>query len=128
MFGFLLSVAFTGAFADLGHFDKSLYAAAVLLGAATTGVLVGTVALHVKVSGHHIKPRLVQVADVLVRLGLALLGCTIVCALLLLLRVALDDTVAWVATGVIAVWFATWWLVVPALVLRRGERGHRGRS
>jgi hypothetical protein len=122
MFGFLISVAFTATFAGLDGFDKSLYATAVVLGAATTGVLIGTVALHIAVSGHHIKPQLIRVTDWLFPFALVLLGCTIVCALLLLLRVALDDTVAGVATGAVAAWFVFWWLALPVLVLRRAQR------
>ncbi|MEU0939066.1 MULTISPECIES: DUF6328 family protein [unclassified Embleya] len=119
LFGFLLSVVFTPKFDTLGDFDNGLYVAAVVLGAASMGVLVSVVSLHRAVTGQHRKPRLVRVANHLVPAGVGLLACTIGCSLLLLLRVATDDVTAALLTAAAAVWFLGWWLVLP-LVLRRG--------
>ncbi|MFF7244717.1 DUF6328 family protein [Embleya sp. NPDC008237] len=117
LFGFLLSVVFTPKFDTLGDFDNGLYVAAVVLGAASMGVLVSMVSLHRAVAGQHLKPRLVHLANHLLTVGVGLLACTIGCSLLLLLRVATDTVTAAVLTTLAAVWFLCWWLVLP-LVLR----------
>ncbi|MFE5332173.1 DUF6328 family protein [Embleya sp. NPDC056575] len=124
LFGFLLSVVFTPKFATLSDFDNGLYVAAVVLGAASMGVLVSVVSVHRAVAGLGRKPGLVHVANRLVPLGVGLLACTIGCSLLLLLRVATGPVTAAVLTSGAALWFLGWWLVLP-LVLRLSEAGSR---
>ncbi|MDI2125364.1 DUF6328 family protein [Yinghuangia seranimata] len=121
LFGFLLSVVFTQRFGTLGDVDRGLYVAAVVLGAASTGALVSIVACHVAVSGKRVKPRLVHTATWMVVLGIVLLACTVACSLLLLLRVAIDNTLAAIITGVVAFWLVVCWLVLPALMRARAE-------
>ncbi|WP_033825591.1 DUF6328 family protein [Kitasatospora sp. MBT63] len=131
LFGFLISVAFTPVFAALGSFDHNLYVITVTLGACATGSLIAPVAFHRFLAGHDLKPALVRTASHMVAAGLALLALTIGCALLLLLRTATGNpAVAWAVSAAVTAWFATSWLLLPYLVLRRGERaraeGRRG--
>ncbi|MGR7003148.1 DUF6328 family protein [Yinghuangia aomiensis] len=116
LFGFLLSVVFTPRFGTLSDFDVALYVGAVVLGAASMAVLVSVVSLHRAVAGHHVKPMLVRVGYRLVPLGVGLLACTIGCSLLLLLRVAVGAVTAGLLTGLAAVWFLGWWVVLPAVL------------
>ncbi|MCK7625282.1 DUF6328 family protein [Streptomyces sp. RS10V-4] len=119
LFGFLLTVVFTARFATLGTADRTIYAITLLLGAATTGALVGTVTFHRLVTGHRLKPQTVLWAARLALVGVVLLLATVASALLLILRLALNDTVApWVVAGLV-VWFVVCWFVLPAWVLRR---------
>ncbi len=46
LFGFLLTVVFTPRFPTLTSTDQTIYVVTVLLGAATTGALVGPVSFH----------------------------------------------------------------------------------
>ncbi|MFE3883846.1 DUF6328 family protein [Streptomyces lydicus] len=118
LFAFLLTVVFTPRFATLGPTDKVIYVVTVLLGAATTGALIGTVTFHRLVTGHRLKPETVVWASRLALLGIILLLATVASALLLILRIALHDSaVPWVVTGLVA-WFVICWFVLPALVLR----------
>ncbi|MFF4231993.1 DUF6328 family protein [Streptomyces sp. NPDC001820] len=114
LFGFLLAVAFQPRFATLSASNLTIYTVTVLLGAATTGALIGPVSFHRLLTGQRLKPQTVTWASRLTVLGLFLLLCTMASALLLILRVALDDTLAlWLVVGMV-VWFLLCWLVLPA--------------
>ncbi|MFJ9848514.1 DUF6328 family protein [Streptomyces sp. NPDC101150] len=114
LFGFLLTVVFTPRFATLSATDKSIYVVTVLLGAATTGALIGPVTFHRFVTGRHIKPEMVIWASRLTIVGIVLLLATVTSAILLILRIAMnDDAVPWIVAGLVA-WFALCWFVLPA--------------
>ncbi|GAO07839.1 hypothetical protein Sgleb_69710 [Streptomyces glebosus] len=119
LFGFLLTVAFTPRFPTLSQTDQTIYVVTVLLGAATTGALIGTVTFHRLVTGHRLKPETVVWAGRLAMVGIVLLLATVASALLLILRIAMDDTaVPWIVTGLVA-WFMLCWFALPAWVLHR---------
>ncbi|MER5359974.1 DUF6328 family protein [Streptomyces sp. NPDC002785] len=122
LFGFLLSVVFTPRFAYLGSFDRSLYVVTVVLGALATGALVAPVSFHRTLAGHRRKPQLVRVTGRLIATGLGLLAGAIVCAVLLLLRVALGTGFAWVIAVGVLIWFACCWLALPVVLRRHLER------
>ncbi|MFG2137840.1 DUF6328 family protein [Streptomyces sp. NPDC048650] len=122
LFGFLLSVAFTPRFAQLGTFDRSLYVVTVVLGALATGALVAPVSFHRMLAGHRRKPQLVNAAARLIATGLALLAAAIICAVLLLLRVALGSGYAWAIASFVLLWFVSCWLVLPVALKRHLER------
>ncbi|MFE3654228.1 MULTISPECIES: DUF6328 family protein [unclassified Streptomyces] len=119
LFGFLLTVVFTQRFTTLTTADRTIYVITLLLGASTTGALVGTVTFHRLVAGHRLKPQTVLWASRLALVGVVLLLGTVASALLLILRLALNGTAApWVVTGLV-LWFVVCWFVLPAWVLRR---------
>jgi Na+-transporting NADH:ubiquinone oxidoreductase subunit NqrE len=105
----------------LGHFDRSVYVTTVMLGAAATGALIAPVSLHRIVTGHRLKPETVAWAARFTMAGLVLLLCTVVSALLLILRFVLQDRFAWWFALGILIWFAACWFL-PAAVLRRRAR------
>jgi hypothetical protein len=113
LFGFLLTVVFQQRFTDLSTTDRHLYAATVVVGAATTGALVGPVAMHRLLTGRRIKPQTVVLASRITVLGLFLLLCTTACSLLLVLRLAVHDTAAAWLAGAMVFWFILCWLVLP---------------
>ncbi|MFD5436933.1 DUF6328 family protein [Kitasatospora sp. NPDC127067] len=120
LFGFLIGVAFTPRFAALSDFDRNLYVATVVLGAVATGALIAPVAFHRFLTGHGMKPELIHVASRLIAIGLTTLALTIAAALLLLLRTATGSpAAAWGLSAACLLWFATSWLVLPQVVLRR---------
>ncbi|MFI0914589.1 DUF6328 family protein [Streptomyces abikoensis] len=122
LFGFLLTVAFTPRFATLGDTDRAIYVVTVVLGAATTGALVGPVAFHRIVSGHRLKAQTVTWAARLTMAGVVLLLATVTSALLLILRIALHNAaVPWVVGGVVA-WLVLCWFGLPGWALHRYER------
>lgn len=124
LFGFLLTVAFQPRFAALSETNRTIYTITVLLGAATTGALIGPVSFHRLLTGQRLKPQTVIWASRLTVVGLFLLLCTMASALLLILRVVVDDTLAmWLVVGMV-VWFVLCWLVFPAWarVIYRDDR------
>ncbi|MFI0168845.1 DUF6328 family protein [Streptomyces sp. NPDC017095] len=110
LFGVLLVAAFQYVFADL---DRAIHVAAVTFGAAGAGALIGPVSPHRIVAGHRIKPRTVMLAARMTECGLVLLAATTVLALLLLLRTALDDTLAAWLTAAFGAWLLAVSLVLP---------------
>ncbi|QES45109.1 hypothetical protein DEJ49_32635 [Streptomyces venezuelae] len=114
LFGFLLTVVFTPRFAQLGDVDRTIYVVTVILGSTATGALIGPVSFHRLVAGRRIKPHAVVWASRLTLAGLILLLGTLTSALLLVLRVATDNTVVpWLVAGVVA-WYLLCWFVLPA--------------
>ncbi|MFF7680344.1 DUF6328 family protein [Actinacidiphila glaucinigra] len=113
LFGFLLTVAFTPRYPQLGETDKIIYILTVILGASATGALVGPVSFHRIVAGRRIKPETVRWAARLTVAGLVLLLATMTSALLLVLRVATHDSHVAYLVAVILAWCLLCWFVLP---------------
>lgn len=120
LFGFLLTVVFQQRFTDLSTTDRNIYVVTVMFGAATTGALIGPVSLHRLLAGRQLKPQTVKWAARLTLLGLGLLLCTMALALLLILRVALHNTLALWLVGTMVAWFVICWFVLPVWARHRG--------
>ncbi|MFD7324371.1 DUF6328 family protein [Streptomyces sp. NPDC059875] len=119
LFGFLLTVVFTTRFPELSDTDRAIYVVTVSLGAAATGALIGPVSFHRLVAGRRIKPHAVVWASRLTFIGLLLLLATLTTALLLVLRVATQDSyVPWLVTGLVT-WYLLCWYVLPLWVRGR---------
>ncbi|MGJ5895071.1 DUF6328 family protein [Streptomyces niveiscabiei] len=121
LFAFLLAVVFQPRFADVSDTDRALYVVTVVLAAATTGALIGPVALHRILTGRQVKPQTVDWAARLTVLGLFLLLGTMTTALLLVLRAVVDDTLAAWLTVPAAGWLGVCWLLLP--LWARGRTG-----
>lgn len=119
LFGFLLTVVFSGKYDHLAHADRVIYTVTVVLGACATGALIGPVSLHRIVSGRRVKPRAVDWASRLTFVGLFLLLATMSASLLLILRVATKHhpAVVWLVAAVVA-WYVLCWYLVPLWVRR----------
>nr|WP_254404909.1 DUF6328 family protein [Streptomyces sp. AC627_RSS907] len=113
LFGFLLTVVFTPKYEELSDTDQMIYLVTVVLGAVTTGALIGPVSLHRLVSGRRVKPQAVRWASRLTLLGLVLLLATMAASLLLIMRVATHDGfVPYLVTGVVF-WYLLCWFGIP---------------
>ncbi|MET9661623.1 DUF6328 family protein [Streptomyces sp. NPDC006510] len=119
LFGFLLAVVFQPRFAELSDTDRTIYVVTVMLGSATAAVLIGPVSYHRLLTGRRLKPQTVTWASRMTVLGLVLLFCTMCSALLLILRVALHNSVALWLVGGMALWFLICWFIFPAWALAR---------
>jgi hypothetical protein len=121
LFGFLLTVAFQQRFSQLSSTDRHIYVVTIVLGAATTGALVGPASMHRLLTGRRLKPETVVWASRLTVLGLVLLLCTMASSLLLVLRVVVRDPVAgWLVGGMVG-WFALCWFVLPLWARHRNS-------
>ncbi|MQY37640.1 hypothetical protein SRB17_56440 [Streptomyces sp. RB17] len=113
LFGFLLTVVFQPKYATLSHTDQAIYIVTVVLGACTTGALVGPVSLHRLVSGRRVKPQAVRLASRMTLVGLVLLLATMTSALLLILRVATHGPYVPAVVAAVVAWYLLWWLGLP---------------
>ncbi|MEU8679146.1 DUF6328 family protein [Streptomyces sp. NPDC048560] len=113
LFGFLLAVVFQPRFTTLSDIDRGIYVVTVLLGSATVAALIGPVSYHRLLTGRRVKPQTVTWASRVTVVGLVLLFCTMCSALLLILRVALHDSLALWLVGFMALWFLACWFIVP---------------
>lgn len=113
LLAFLLTVAFTPRFATLTEFERRVYVAALVLGAAATALLIAPAAFHRLVFQRRLKRQLVLASSRFALCGLTLLMLSIGSALLLILSVTLGPApAAWFTAGALG-WFALWWFVVP---------------
>ncbi|MFE2183694.1 DUF6328 family protein [Streptomyces sp. NPDC059455] len=121
LFAFLLTVAFTPRFHDLGQADRAIYVVTVLLGAAATGALIAPVSLHRIVTGRRLKPETVDWASRFTVAGLVLLLCTVASALLLILRVVVADATAFWLAAAALLWFVICWFAPAAWLFHRSR-------
>ncbi|WP_217169302.1 DUF6328 family protein [Streptomyces sp. AC512_CC834] len=123
LFAFLLTVVFQPKYEHLSDTDQTIYLITVVLGAVTTGALIGPVSLHRLVSGRRVKPQAVRWASRMTVLGLVLLLATTACSLLLILRVATHNGfVPYLVTGVV-IWYLLCWFAIPLWTRHRHTAG-----
>ncbi|MFG3042211.1 DUF6328 family protein [Streptomyces sp. NPDC048330] len=94
LFGFLLSLAFTFGFRELGGFDHGLYVVTVVLAASSTAALIAPVSLHRCLRGMRLKEEVVIAAGRLMVCGMVLLTLTIAYTLMLIFNVVLGSAAA----------------------------------
>ena len=109
LFGFLLAIPFTARFADLGHAQRELYVATLLL---------APVAYHRLVFRRNRKEQLVKDANVLAILGLVAVGLAVSASVLLVVSYVESGATVVIITVVTVCLFAVLWFVLP-MVRRR---------
>jgi hypothetical protein len=113
LFAFLLGLAFTARFAELGGFELALYTVALLSTALATVVLIAPVSFHRLVFRRRKKAALVAVTDRLLLVGLGLLVVAISSAVLLILDVALGRWQGLAGGGLVAIAGLLTWYALP---------------
>ena len=116
--GFLLTLPFQQKFSELDDFARRLYLALVLLAALTTALVLAPVAIHRRLSGQHVKERLVQTAHRLVYGVLTCLTLLVSGMVMLIFDVVVDRTYAAVAAGSIFVVMIVLLVVLPHALVR----------
>ena len=90
--GFLLTLPFQSSFSELDEFQTGLYLTLVLLAALTTALVMTPIAVHRRLSGRHVKERLVATAHRLVQGVLTTISLLIVGMIVLIFAVVLGRT------------------------------------
>lgn len=122
--GFLLTLPFQSSFADLSTFQVRLYLALVLLAAVTTALVMSAVAVHRRLSGEHVKEKVV-IASHRITIGvLTTISLLITGMVLLIFDVVVGAPWSYLWTGGIAAVVVVLLVVVPHL-LRHGARTPR---
>ena len=118
LFAFLLTLPFSNGFSRTSGFQKDVYIVALLAAAASAALIISPVAFHQALFRQGRKPELVRYAHRMASGGLAFMLVSMVSAVLLVTDFVLHRSFALVLSALTAVWFLTFWAVLP--FLRRG--------
>jgi hypothetical protein len=121
LFGFLLSLPFTSKFQKLGHGQRALYIASLVLAAVSTTLLLGPVAYHRIVFRQRQKERLVRAGNVMALCGLVAVALSISAAVLLVTGYVEPGLPAALITAFVVLMFAGLWFALP-LARRETDR------
>jgi hypothetical protein len=119
LFGFLLSLPFTARFSRLGHAQRDLYLASLLLAAVSTALLLGPVAYHRLIFRRRQKERLVRAANVMAILGLGTVGLAVSAAVLLVTSYVAKGLPTVLISAFVVCLFGGLWFAFP-LARREG--------
>jgi SNF family Na+-dependent transporter len=119
--GFLLTLPFTTKFPSLDGFQETLFLILVVVAALTTAVVITPVAVHRRISGEHVKERLVATAHRLVAVGLTLLAVLVTGIVVLIFDVVVDRTTALVVGAAVAVVLAGLLVALPLKLVGPGD-------
>ncbi len=116
--GFLLTLPFQSAFGDLDSFQRGLFLALVVVAAVTTLFIVMTVSVHRRLSGQHVKERVVSAAQVGLSAAVIGVALLVVGMATLIFDVVVDRTAALVVGGGVAALAVVLLAVVPQVLSR----------
>jgi hypothetical protein len=121
LFAFLLTLPFSAGFERTTPFQKDVYIVALLAAAGATALIISPVAFHRALFRQGRKPELVRFAHRMASAGLAFMLVSMVSAVLLITDFVLDRTIAFVLSGITAIWFLAFWAVLPFARRNWGE-------
>jgi uncharacterized protein DUF6328 len=113
LFAFLLSLAFTQRFGVLTGIQRALYLVSLLATAAAAALFIAPVAWHRVLFRQRRKQELVTAANRMALGGLVALLLSIATAVLLIVDVTAGPVAAVLLTGLVTLWYAMLWYVLP---------------
>ncbi|HEY3406598.1 MAG TPA: DUF6328 family protein [Propionicimonas sp.] len=119
--GFLLTLPFQSRFADLDPTLVVVFLTAAVLATLSTALVIAPVTAHRVLFRRHAKGLLVDVGDVMAKIGLTCLALTVVLVLVLVFGFVVDVTAGLVAGAICLLVFAVLWLLLPVALTRRGR-------
>ncbi len=122
LFGFLLSVVFTGTFRDASGFEKSLHISAVLLTSVATALLTAPAAWHRVLFRAGRRHDILRAGNRLVLGGLACLAAAVTVTVALIAKVVFGVVAMAILGPLVGALFVTVWFVVPARILKHDPR------
>ncbi len=111
--GFLLTLPFQTRFSDLDEFQRAFYLVLVVLAGLTIALVMSPVAVHRRLTGLHVKDRLIDVAGVLMNGALTTVALLVIGITTFIFDVVVDRTWAYVVGGAMALVLAVLMLAVP---------------
>ena len=126
--GFLLTLPFQQRFSDLDDAQRGLFLSLVVLALLTTALIMTAIRVHQRLSGRHIKERVVATGRTLMSGVLATLSLLIVGISILMFDMVVDRAIAVVAGAVAGVLLAALLLVLPRALLSAPRRIGSGGS
>ncbi|HEX2262522.1 MAG TPA: DUF6328 family protein [Pseudonocardiaceae bacterium] len=128
LFGFLLTLAVSDRFRSIDPAMKALYVGVLVTAALTIGLFVAPVCYHRRVFQCGRKQELVRVSHRLVTAGLITMWLTVLGAVVLVLSLILHTTMALLVTGLLGVFLAGLWWLLPSCGGGPGERLAAGKG
>ncbi|GAA1864194.1 DUF6328 family protein [Asanoa iriomotensis] len=113
LFAFLLTLPFSNGFPRTTEFQRNTYVVALLSAAAATAMIIAPVAFHQALFRQGRKPELVRFGHRMATGGLSFLLVSMVSAVLLITDFILSRHVAIILSGLTAIFFLTFWAVLP---------------
>jgi hypothetical protein len=113
LFGFLLSIPFTNRFELLSSGQRLNYMIALMLAAVATALLLAPVAYHRLLFRHHVKGRVLRVANTSAILGLVTVALAVSATVLLDVSFVERGAIVPALTITIVALFAVLWFVFP---------------
>ena len=111
--GFLLTLPFQQKFAGLNSFQHGLYLVLVVLAALTTAMVMTPVAVHRRLSGQHIKEKVVDTGHRIVQTVIAMLSLLILGIVTLVFDVVIDRAWSLVVAAAVGVVLLGLLVVLP---------------
>ncbi|NJC70458.1 hypothetical protein HC031_12150 [Planosporangium thailandense] len=118
LFAFLLTLPFTQGFGRVSTQQRVVYLATLIATALATSCLIAPVSHHRILFRRRRKPQLVDEANRLALVGLALLLIAVVGAVYLIFSVVAGAALAGVVAGALGLWLAFVWYLQPLLQRR----------
>jgi hypothetical protein len=126
--GFLLTLPFQSQFDRLDDFGRQVFIALVILAALVTAIVLTPVAIHRRLTGRHVKDRLVRASHWFVKAALACMSLLLSGMLLLILDVVAGRVYGLVAgVGLFAV-LTILLVIVPEVLSRIQKHADRGEA
>ncbi len=119
--GFLLTLPFQARFRELDPALVVVFLAAAVLATLSTALVIAPVTAHRILFRRHAKGLLVEVGNLMAKIGLSCLALTVVLVLVLVFGLVVDVTAGLVAGAICLVVFAVLWLALPMALTRRGR-------
>jgi hypothetical protein len=119
--GFLVTLPFQQAFAELDGVQRGTYVTLLLLSVLATVLLVAPVATHRVLFRQHMRLLLVREADLCARSGLVVLGLVLAGVTFFLVDVIFARSAALLTGSLVLLVVLVLWLAGPVLLLRRAQ-------
>lgn len=119
LFAFLLGIAFQTGFTNISSYQRGIYLETLVAAALAAIMLIAPVAVHRMLFRRHQKHELVVITSRLAGAGLIFLAIAILSAVLLVVSVVVNLTMACAFVAVLGIVLIGLWYVLPSEVRRR---------
>ena len=118
--GFLLTLPFQSRYADLDDYQRTVYLVLVMTAVTATALILAPVSVHRALFQKQMKRSVVTIGDRITRVALGVLALAVTGTALLVFDVVVGRTAGIVVGAFVLVLMIVLWVVLPAVLRRRG--------